>query len=306
MISPSSPEVRPVTTAVIPVAGNGTRLYPATDTTEKALLNIGCFTVIDQIIDNCADAGLETAILVVSPGSTQIQHHFAPKDELIAELEAKSKTEIADRFRRVGRGMTIRFVEQDMVRYGTNTPALNAMEAMQGAREMKDAKGNVVEEEYLDESVVVLMGDDWIHGGQDTKNMINKIVLGGFKHALLGNIVSDEDVHNYGILETDDFGNLVLIKEKPQPHEVRSRMANLAKMTLNVGLAYPILQACTPDPKSGEFQLTDSLTIMAGQSPMAVLPIEGRHFDAGTEEGIARIYEQLIIPKYRKTISDKI
>lgn len=298
MLSVEKLEHWPVTTAVIPVAGNGTRLYPATDTTEKAILNIGCETVIDKIIDNCADAGLAKAILVVSPNSTQIQHHFAPKDELITELEAKNKHEIANRFKRIGRGMSIRFVEQDMTKYGTNTPLLNAIEAMKGERDIRDALGNKKEELYKDESVVVLMGDDWLQGGQDLSRMIRKVRPGGYKHALLGRTVSDAEVQNYGILEIDEYGNLVSIKEKPQLHEVTSRMMNLGKMIINIGIASPILRGCTPDPKNGEYQLTDSVAKMAMLSPMPVLPYEGPHFDAGTERGLAHIYKELIIPKF--------
>ncbi len=72
--------MKKVRTAVIPVAGRGTRLLPLTKTTPKELLPVYDRPVIEHIVQEAQDAGIENIILVISDEKESLHHHFAEND----------------------------------------------------------------------------------------------------------------------------------------------------------------------------------------------------------------------------------
>jgi len=75
--------MKKVRTAVIPVAGRGTRLLPLTKTTPKELLPVYDRPVIEHIVQEAQDAGIENIILVISDGKESLRHHFAENNAVI-------------------------------------------------------------------------------------------------------------------------------------------------------------------------------------------------------------------------------
>src|SRR5438309_3644418 len=91
----------PVRKAVIPAAGLGTRILPATKAIPKELLAIVDRPMIQYVVEEAAGAGITDVVIVTSPGKTALEDHFSAAPALERELERKGKTELLDVVRRV-------------------------------------------------------------------------------------------------------------------------------------------------------------------------------------------------------------
>ena len=81
---------------VVPVAGMGTRVLPATKTTPKEMLTVIDRPLIDYVVQEAYDAGIEHIILVTGRGKGAIEDYFDHSFELEHALEVKNKTEILE------------------------------------------------------------------------------------------------------------------------------------------------------------------------------------------------------------------
>ena len=93
--------MKPVRKVVIPVAGHGTRVLPATKSTPKELLPLVDRPLIDYVVNEAFEAGIEHVVLVTGRGKGAIEDYFDHAFELEAGLEAKKKTAILDSVRGV-------------------------------------------------------------------------------------------------------------------------------------------------------------------------------------------------------------
>jgi len=91
--------MKPVRKVVIPVAGHGTRVLPATKSIPKELLPVVDRPLIDYVVNEAFEAGIEHAVLVTGRGKGAIEDYFDHAFELEAGLEAKKKTQILDSVR---------------------------------------------------------------------------------------------------------------------------------------------------------------------------------------------------------------
>ena len=80
-----------ITKAVIPVAGLGTRMLPATKAIPKEMLPVVDKPVIQHVIEEAVAAGITDIVLVTRSGKSSIEDHFDCHYELEAELERKGK-----------------------------------------------------------------------------------------------------------------------------------------------------------------------------------------------------------------------
>ena len=86
--------MKPVKKVVIPVAGLGTRVLPATKSIPKELLPVVDRPLIDYVVEEAREAGIEHIILVTGRGKTAIEDYFDHAFELEETLKAKSKTDM--------------------------------------------------------------------------------------------------------------------------------------------------------------------------------------------------------------------
>ncbi len=107
--------VRPmqVRSAVIPAAGLGTRFLPATKAVPKELFPIGDQPAIQIVIDEALGAGIDHIVVVSSRSKPAIEAYFAPDAALLDALEAKGKSDTAERLRAIGRDWRVDIVYQD-------------------------------------------------------------------------------------------------------------------------------------------------------------------------------------------------
>lgn len=260
-----------VTKAIIPVAGWGTRRLPITKVIEKAMLPIGNRPLVDFVVQDCIKAGITDIYFVVSTGSTQVQDYYGHNRELEDYLVSNGKQ---DRIRDVTppSGVTFHYIIQDTSKggkYGTAIPvALVAPWVEDG------------------ESVVVLMGDDFIYnsdGSSEVSRLIDATEQGG--SSMLGVEVPKEDVSKYGVIEADSNNNFVRIVEKPAAEEAPSNLINVSKYLISKKLLDEIVKFSEQDIE-GEYYITDPINsyVSSGNS-MAVVPAKGQYLDGGSVEG---------------------
>src|SRR5690349_14169886 len=103
----------PVTKAVIPAAGLGTRILPATKTIPKELLTLVDRPMISYVVEEAAGAGCTDVIIVTSPGKSALEDYFRPAPALEAALEAKGKIELLQAVRETTDMANVTFAIQD-------------------------------------------------------------------------------------------------------------------------------------------------------------------------------------------------
>ena len=77
--------------AVIPVAGFGTRMLPATKAIPKEMMPVVDKPIIQYIVEECASAGIEEIVMITHTSKVAIEQHFSPAEELEDSLAAKGK-----------------------------------------------------------------------------------------------------------------------------------------------------------------------------------------------------------------------
>lgn len=261
-----------IKTAVIPVAGKGTRFLPVTRVVAKELLPLVDTPIIHHIVLEAARAGVKRIVLITSKGKTGLVDYFdndKVEDPLLADIDFIS-------------------VRQTVPR-GLGHAVLCA----------RPIVGN--------EPFALLLGDDVIDSEISvTKQLIdcsrrheNSPVVGVMS-------VPDEDTSKYGIVGGKEVakGTLLLDKlvEKPQPSAAPSRLAIPGRYVLTPDI-FDFLQNAKPGLQ-GEIQLTDSLQALASKRKMYAYEFEGRRFDAGDKFGYleANLYYAMKRPELRDRI----
>ncbi|MEX2394908.1 MAG: sugar phosphate nucleotidyltransferase [Actinomycetota bacterium] len=102
----------PVTKAVIPAAGLGTRILPATKAIPKELLAVVDKPMIQLVVEEAAAAGITDVVIITGPGKQPLTDHFVPAPALEAELERKGKADLLDAVRAIDRLANVSFVMQ--------------------------------------------------------------------------------------------------------------------------------------------------------------------------------------------------
>lgn len=257
-----------VTHAIIPVAGWGTRRLPITKAIEKCMLPIGNRPLVEYVVNDCIQAGITTIHFVVSQGSTQLQMYYGRNQELEAYLTQNSKQE---RLPEIipPEGVTFQFIEQDTLgKYGTTIPVALA-------------EAQIPE----DESVVVLMGDDFIYNQDGSSETARLLAAAEGEAALIGVPVPQEEVSRYGVIGSDGSGNFTHIAEKPTPEEAPSNLINVSKYVFTPALRRYVREHAA-SVQAGEYYITDPINAyVAAGGKIKVVPAEGVFLDGGSVEG---------------------
>jgi UTP--glucose-1-phosphate uridylyltransferase len=256
-----------VTTAVIPVAGLGTRFLPQTKALPKELLPVVDKPVVQYIVEEAVAAGLTNIIFVLSPDKEAIRGHFFQNEKLEEELRSKGKhTELAT-IESLHTMATFQFAVQAEPR-GLGDAILQARELV----------GN--------EPFVVFGGDDIVESEVPAaKQLID--VYEQYHAPVVGvTRVPEADVVRYGIIDpaetlANDVYKLKTILEKPSVEQAPSTLAVGGRWLLTPDvLRY--LDATEPDA-SGEIQITKALQALALEQPLYAKAYEGMYRDCGNK-----------------------
>lgn len=253
-------------TAIIAVAGYGTRMLPITKAIEKCMLPIGTRPVIDYVVHDCIAAGVNHIVFVVGEQSTQLQTFYSHNILLEQYLHERGKKELLEL---VQPPKEIRFtyiVQPSTAKYGTAIPIALARPFV--------ARG---------QSALVFMGDDCIWHDTDTSSATElQVALQPGEAAILGVPIGRESVSQYGVIDCDEHGVFRRIVEKPTPQLAPSNLINVSKYVMPSTLLDEVVRyGATEQP--GEYYITEPINAwVANGGLLRVVETTGTYLDAGT------------------------
>ena len=270
--------------AVVPVAGHGTRLLPATKSQPKEMLPVGRKPVVQYIIDELAQSGVRRTLFITGPGKTSIENHFDINPELISMLRETGREEQL---------CELQFERQQMEYFYTRQRRqLGLGHAVLCARPFV---GN--------QPFVVALGDS-ILGVQTPSNVIQRMVA-QFEESKADLVVafeevSPEDVIHYGIARprqpAGDVFELQDVVEKPSIAEAPSNLAVAARYVFAPSIFDAL--AKTEPGKGGEIQLTDAIRRVLREGGKGIglrLSHQERRFDIGNFESYYRAFVEFAL-----------
>ena len=260
-----------VTKAIIPAAGLGTRVLPASKSVPKEMLNIVDKPAIQYIVEEAAAAGIKDILIITNRGKGVIEDHFDHSFELEYNLKAKGKDEILEAVSKSTNLANIYFIRQKETR-GLGDAVLRA-------------RGFVGDEPFA-----VLYGDDVILGETPaTKELCDAYEKYG-KNVVGIKEVSDEFIVKYSSLKIEplsateyDVSDMI---EKPTLETKFSNFSVLGRCVLKPEIV-DILEK-TPLGAGGELQLTDAMADFARKGDMVGVDFSGTRYDMGNKLGIMK------------------
>ncbi|WP_298586651.1 UTP--glucose-1-phosphate uridylyltransferase GalU [uncultured Megasphaera sp.] len=258
--------------AVIPAAGYGTRFLPVTKAIPKEMIPIVDKPVIQYIVEEALQSGIEEILIITGHGKRAIEDHFDTNIDLELQLRQQGKDQLLHMVQDIS-SINIHYIRQKHMR--------GLGDAIRCA------------ESFIDnEPFAVLLGDDVVYNPQEPalKQMMDAFSRLGA--TMLGcQEVPQELVSRYGIVQgqpTDDDRVVKLIDmvEKPSVDEAPSRLAALGRYILTPDI-FEILRRVQPG-KGGEIQLTDALRLMADREAVYAYTFSGRSYDTGNKLGFLK------------------
>ena len=262
--------MKKVRKAVIPAAGLGTRVLPATKVMPKEMLPIVDKPAIQYIVEEAAAAGIEDILIITNRGKGLLEDHFDRAPELERRLAGDpAKEAILDQVVGISKLANIFYVRQK------ETKGLG--HAIGCAREFVG-----------DEPFAVLYGDDVILGEDPACGQLIR-AYEQFGSGVVGvKEVSREAISKYSSLKVepiqDNYFRCTDMIEKPKPGEELSLYSILGRCVLPPEI-FDILDK-TPPGAGGEIQLTDAMCTLARRDGMIAVDFTGTRYDMGNKLGI--------------------
>ncbi|RVU81426.1 UTP--glucose-1-phosphate uridylyltransferase GalU [Leucothrix sargassi] len=261
--------------AVIPVAGLGTRMLPATKAIPKEMLPIVDKPMIQYIVNECIAAGIKEIVLVTHSSKNSIENHFDTSYELEATLEKRVKRQLLDEVRSIcPEDVTIMQVRQGVAK-GLGHAVLCA-EPLVG-----------------DEPFVVVLPDviiDEYHSNLKQENlaaMMRHFDENG-ESQILVEPVPEELVSSYGVadvggheLSEGEFARVDKVVEKPAAGEAPSNLAVVGRYVLSKRI-WELLKV-TPVGAGDEIQLTDAIAMLMKEEAVNAFHLTGKSHDCGSK-----------------------
>jgi UTP--glucose-1-phosphate uridylyltransferase len=260
--------------AVFPAAGLGTRFLPATKAQPKEMLPLVDKPLIQYVIEEAVNSGIENITIVTGRGKNAIEDHFDVSYELESVLHGRGKHDLLDEVRKISNMIHLTYVRQK--------------EALGLGHAILMARGAVGHEPFA-----VLLGDDIISA--DVPCMKQMTTLFEKLHASI--IATCEvpraEISSYGVIRgeaVEGFGGRVFkildVVEKPPVSEAPSNMAIIGRYILTPEI-FPIL-AQTRSGRGGEIQLTDAIRTLLQEQPVYAYRFDGTRYDAGDKLGFLK------------------
>ncbi|MGL4970252.1 MAG: UTP--glucose-1-phosphate uridylyltransferase GalU [Cetobacterium sp.] len=266
--------MKKVTKAVIPAAGLGTRVLPATKAQPKEMLVIVDKPSLQYIVEELVESGITDIVIVTGRNKNSIEDHFDFSFELENTLERDGKFDLLKKIDDISSMANIYYVRQ-------NHP-LGLGHAILKAKSF-----------IGDDPFVIALGDDIVYSPEApvAKQLID--VYEKYGSSVIGvQEVENKDVSKYGIIKpsiTLDENTVEMADfiEKPSLEEAPSNLACLGRYLLD-GEIFKYLETTTPG-KGGEIQLTDAILQMLNDKKKVVAyNFEGKRYDIGNKIGLLK------------------
>ncbi len=257
----------PIKKAVIPAAGFGTRLLPATKSMPKELITVVDKPVIQYVVEEAAASGIEEVILVIAEGKELLREHFECDAKLETFLKQKGKHNELDSIIKLNEIARVKVVYQPEQK-GLGDAVLCAENLVGKA------------------PFALLLGDTIIRSNPPLTQQLNDVYI---KHG--GSVVALQQIdialaHRYGIFDGDALAQRLFqakkLVEKPSAENTPSNMAFAGRYVLTPEIFDAIRQ--TKPGVNNEIQLTDAINLLlaANQNVFGWL-FEGKRYDVGNK-----------------------
>tara|TARA_R110002126_G_scaffold10245_40_gene46586 strand:- start:2048 stop:2953 length:906 start_codon:yes stop_codon:yes gene_type:complete len=271
-----------VTKAVIPVAGLGTRMLPATKAIPKEMLPVVDKPLIQYVVQECIAAGIKEIVLVTHSSKNSIENHFDKSFELESMLEKRVKRQLLDEVQGIcPKDVTIMHVRQG--------EAKGLGHAVLCARPL-----------IGDSPFAVLLPDVLIDSydsdlSQDNLAQMNKLFAETGVSQVMVEPVPMQSISSYGVADVEghkmqagESVNMTAIVEKPQQGVAPSNLAVVGRYVFTPDIWQAL--RCTPTGAGDEIQLTDAIAIMMNTQPVNAYHIIGRSHDCGNKLGYMQAF----------------
>lgn len=276
-----------ITKAVIPAAGLGTRLLPATKSQPKEMLPVVDKPVLHYVVEEAVDSGIEDILIITGRGKRAIVDYFDAYPELESHLLKNGKYDLLEELRRITELANIYYVRQ------------------RNPKGLGDAL--LYAERFVgDEPFAVLLGDDIIISNPPCTKSLIELYEKYKENVIAVEEVKKEEVTKYGIIDPEEIENGVYrvrdITEKPSVDEAPSNLATMGRYVLTPKI-FDYLKRIGPG-YGGEIQLTDALRESLKDHELYAYHFKGRRYDIGDKFGFIRANIELALD--REDIGKKV
>ena len=279
--------------AVFPVAGLGTRFLPATKVIPKEMLTVVDRPVIQHVVDEARDAGIEQFIFVTGRNKSVIEDHFDRQYELEAVLAERGKTAELD-------ALNADLPAAGSTSFTRQQESLGLGHAVWCARDLVG-----------DEPFALLLPDVLVKTeGKGCLAQMLEVYAERGGNLLAVEPVPDDQVKNYGVVSIGEGDGRIFpvngMVEKPKPGTAPSNLTILGRYILQPEI-FGII-AAQETGAGGEIQLTDAMLALLERQPFSAVRCEGRAFDCGSKLGFlaANIAYALARPDLRDAVAAEI
>lgn len=267
-----------IRTAILPVAGMGTRFLPASKAQPKEMLAVVDKPVIQYIVEEAVQSGIEQIIFVTAIGKRAIEDHFDRNFELEYRLQQKNKLKELEQIAAIGKLAHFAFVRQD--------------------KPMGDGHAVLAALPFINpnESVAVLFGDDIIDGLRPALRQLIDIYEEHDASVVALQDVPKSQVSSYGVIngkETEaGCWKISEFVEKPAPEVAPSTLAAVGRYVLTPDI-FRLLASQEPG-KDGEIRLADAFARhLAEDGELYGRVFEGTRYDCGNKLGFLKAQIEL-------------
>jgi UTP--glucose-1-phosphate uridylyltransferase len=270
--------------AVFPVAGMGTRFLPATKSSPKEMLPLIDKPLVQYVVEEAVESGIEQILFVTGRGKRAIEDHFDISTELETHLLEKGKNKTLRAVREIADLLDIFYVRQKKT-LGLGHAILCA----------KDFVGN--------EPFAVLLGDDIIDSERPClRQLLDTFEI--YKSSVLAlEKVPMDKISSYGCVQAKALSERVFevldMVEKPNREDAPSDMAIIGRYVLTPRI-FSILEQQEPG-KGGEIQLTDAILTLSKEEKVYGCLFEGLRHDCGDKLGFLKATVDMALkrPEFR-------
>lgn len=267
---------------VIPVAGLGTRMLPATKAIPKEMLPLVDKPLIQYIVNECVSAGITEIVLVTHASKNAIENHFDKSYELESTLEKRVKRQLLHEVQSIcPRNVTIMHVRQGEAK-GLGHAVLCARPCI-GDNPFAVVLPDVILDNYS--------------ADQRTENLASMIAR--FRATRASQImvapVPEDEVHKYGIADCNgehiiagQSAKIAKMVEKPNQEDAPSNLAVVGRYVLSEKI-WALLEK-TPQGAGDEIQLTDAIDMLIASETVEAFNMTGKSHDCGDKLGYMKAF----------------
>lgn len=272
-----------ISIAVVPVAGLGTRLLPATKSQPKEMLPVGRKPVVQYVVDELTRVGMKRLLFITGPGKASIENHFDLNEELIRVLRESGKEELLAELEYERAAVQYFYTRQRQL-LGLGHAILCS----------EPFVGN--------QPFVVALGDSIIgmHAQSDIVQRMKQCFAEKHAAAVIAfERVARSEVSRYGIAKPKSDGDIFEVEdliEKPSISEAPSTLAIAARYVLAPKI-FEFIRRIQPG-KGGEVQITDAIRLMIEEGCKVYgirLRDDERRYDIGNFQAYFRAFVEFAL-----------